>query len=93
MKNSVKNSIFIILMIVLCLSMLFFSLLSPYETWDPTVVNHDMADALKFIWIAELVISAVCAFFTRPYNKKLFIVFIILCAVSLMMLIRSLLLG
>ena len=79
---------FALLLIISLCSMLFFSILSPYEEWDPNVkqVDYDVLDSLVFVWLVIFLLNIIGVIITRTYKKYMFI-FVVFQLISLVKLI------
>ena len=90
MKKTIKITIFTLLLFISICFVLFFLLLSPYEVWDPNVIDYDVVDVLIFVWSILFLLNSICIFCTKS-SKIHFISFIVLALISLGRLISLLL--
>ena len=74
-----KKALMIICFIIILLSMIFFSLVSPYEFWDSTntYVNDDVAIVLKTYWIFASLLNIIFIFLNKR-NKRILLAHVIL---------------
>ena len=89
MNHTAKKIVFALLLFISVCFMTFFSILSPYEEWNPNVVDYDMLDSLVFIWLVIFLLNSLWVFLTRSH-KKFMIPFIVLLFISLCKLISLL---
>jgi len=90
-KKVFKKVVFVLILIFNMCFTLFLSLISPYETWDPTVIDIDVLDALKALYLISLFLNALCIWFTK--SQKIFLIaFSVLFLISLGKVISLLLL-
>ena len=70
-----RKKIMFICIILIVLSMLFFSLLSPYEYWDSTktYINDDVMLVLRIYWLFAIILNAIFVFLNKQNKRFLFI--------------------
>ncbi len=83
MKPIIKNIIGILLLCIIIPAMMFFSLISPYETWDETVIDYDALDALRFLWMFSSIFNAPFILIFRKSSRALTVIFALLTLFSI----------
>lgn len=70
-----KKKIMFICIIIIVLSMFFFSLISPYEYWDSTktYINDDVMLVLRIYWLFSIILNAIFVILNKQNKKFLFI--------------------
>ncbi len=79
-----KKKIMFICIIIIALSMLFFSLISPYEYWDSTktCINDDVMLVLRIYWLFAIILNAIFVFLNRQ-NKRFIFIYLTLIFLSI----------
>ena len=72
----------IVSLILLTVLMFIFSFITPYETWDSTVVNYDTIDVLKFFWLSAFFVSTLFGFAWWKLRRFVSVIWFLLVIIS-----------
>ena len=89
MKNkiSLKSCFYTALLCLIVVFMWFFSLLSPYELWDPTIVDADVLLVLKLFWALIFGLNTGLTCLTKSHKKAFFVIYLVLTVLSFVKLV------